>query len=131
MKAEDLPFIYSTWLRSFRNNSLFAKEIKQDLYYKYHKQVVERILNRNPIAYIITPKDGESTILGYVIAEWCGPKELVMHFAYVKKAFRGFGLADRMLGLIKPSLKYVSHLTKSSRKFLKKNSDVLYCPYLT
>src|SRR5271165_681887 len=101
---EDLPFIFSTWLKSFRYSSSFAKEIDNETYYKFHQQVIERILSRSPSIYIACDQLHPDTVFGYIVYE--GP---VLHFAYVKKSFRKLGIARALLPYTPD---FISHLTK-------------------
>lgn len=121
---EDLPFIYSTWLRSFRYSSDFAKDIESDIYYELHHQLIERIIARGANVFICADDSDINVIHGYLIGE--GP---VIHFAYVKKPFRGLGIFTDLLKMYPEPIKFITHLTKDAKKFLKDNQNIKYNPY--
>ena len=92
--ADDLPFIFNSWLKAYKHSSLFAKRIKHEVFFKYHHAVVERILARGATVLVATPVDDQNTILGYVVAE---PLDVpTLHFVYVKAPFRRFGIGRQL-----------------------------------
>jgi hypothetical protein len=123
VSQDDLPFIFSTWLRSFRYSSTFANEISKEVYYEFHTKVIDRILSRIPTIYIACDKTSPDTIFGYILGEG-----EVLHFIYVKKDFRKLGIGSTLLDTYGIP-KYISHLTKSAKKFIENNPTVRYNPY--
>jgi hypothetical protein len=91
--AEDLPFIFGTWLNHFHGNSYFAKRIRNGVYFRYHHLLAERILSRPTTRVLLaTLSDDPLVILGYLVVEQ-NAKEHVVHFAFVKKPWQRMGLA--------------------------------------
>jgi hypothetical protein len=121
---EDLPFIYSTWLKCFRHSSTFAKEISNDIYYKYHQMVIDRILNRGATIYVACDKLSPETVFGYILGEGD-----VLHFLYVKKSFRKLGIGTALLDTYGIP-EFISHLTKDSKKLSERYKPKMrYSPY--
>lgn len=120
----DLPFIYSTWLRSFRYSSTFAKEISNEIYYEMHHQLIDRIFARGATVLVAVDKENPETLFGYLCGE--GP---VAHFAYVKKPFRGLSIGTALYQAYPEPIKFISHLTRDSKKFLEAHKEVRYNPY--
>jgi GNAT superfamily N-acetyltransferase len=109
-KGNDLNFIYSTWLRSYKHDSPVTKQIKRDLFFKEHQRLIDKIFMRPNInIYMACKDDDEDLVFGYIVYE---PKTI--HFIYVKESFRKLGIGKRLLGCL-PTLNDVeaSHLTYS------------------
>lgn len=108
---DDLPFIYSTWLKGlYHGNSLYRK-IDQGVFYEKYHQVLEALLNRSNVR-LVCLADEPDVILGY-----CVHSDRVLHWVFVKKAWRGKGIAKT---LIPDNTTTVSHLTKSGESIMKK-----------
>jgi GNAT superfamily N-acetyltransferase len=86
----DLPFIFSTWLKSFRK-SPFARSIPATTYFKHQHDKVAQKLNDSQ-TLIAHPVDDPDTILGWV----CGGGALI-HWVYVKRTWRGIGIGRRLV----------------------------------
>lgn len=125
--ADDLNFILSSWLKSYRQSSQFAKHIPSRLYFEWHQKVIKRILERQTtrvrVAY--TPEAPE-VILGYFVAEEQGDI-WVAHYLYVKKAFRRFGIAKELFNNV-GYMEY-THMTDECRWILNKVLSLVYNPY--
>lgn len=86
-EAEDLPFIYDSWLKNYAKSPICTMIESQD-FYPAHRQVITDILSRdNVFGFVAHPKDEPGVILGYIIGE---PQ--VLHFCFVKQAFRNMGI---------------------------------------
>jgi GNAT superfamily N-acetyltransferase len=125
-KAEDLNFVFSCWLRNYKHASLFAKNIKNDVFYKWHQKAIERIIERGAQIRIVHPAGDPETILGFACLELWDQKPLI-HFVYIKKAFRGMGLAKQLLPEAALPGTY-SHMTKILD--LTRHPELVYNPYL-
>lgn len=123
---EELPFIYSTWLKSYKHSSQFAARIRNDIYYDYHQQIVKRLVNRSEVLVACESTDGP--IFGYLVYETPN----LIHFAYVKKSFRHLGIFKELLGHAQLNLNdcAFTHWTKSTDKMLELQTKMLYIPYL-
>lgn len=125
--------IYQSWLRSYIDDGHFTRGVPRQIAFPGHKCLVEGILSK-AIIVVITPADDLDQIMGYVVAEKIGEVG-VIHFIYVKKAFRRFGFAGRLLNSIRAELHssinhsmFCTHMTRSGL-FLKKHG-LVYNPYL-
>src|SRR5436309_249818 len=84
----DWPFVFATWLRCYRYSSAFAKPIPEEVFFRFHHAVIQRILSRGASLRIAHLADEPGVILGYLVTE-----PGVVHFVYVKKPFRRNGIA--------------------------------------
>lgn len=129
----DFPFIYSSWLHSYKDSSDFAKRINREIFYQFHHKVVERILLRpTTIGMVACAETDQDLIYGYAIFESIADQD-IFHYIYVKKAFGGkFGISENLLKAAPFSIDkkvYASHMTYKGRKLIDK-FGLIYCPYL-
>lgn len=128
----DKEFIFGTWLRSYKHSSDFAKRISNDVFFSTHHKIVELILAKpNTEVLIAHPVDEPNVILGYVVLERI-PNSEIVHFVYVKKAFRMMGIASYLFkgaGLYAGGFNF-THWTTSVNHMFHKLDNVTYNPYL-
>ena len=127
---EDLSFIFSSWLKSFRSG-LICKHVDNTIYFSEHHKVIERLLKRSTTVMACDPND-PATIYGYLCFDRV-EGILVVHYAYVKQTFRGMGVLRQLLKSIEGhdwnGAGLFSHSTLiSSRLSLKYN--LVYHPYI-
>lgn len=124
----DLPFIYSTWLRSYRYASQFAKKLSNAVFYEMHHKVIDGFIARGGKVSIAHPKDEPGVILGYICVE---PNQPLVQYVYVKKAFRKLGIAKSLLAAQKlPAEAIFTHWTSDTDWIIKKIQTLIYNPYL-
>lgn len=87
--AEDISFIFNSWLKSFRN-SYFSKNIVNTVYFTEQHKVIEGILKTSTVIVACNPDD-ISQVYGWICAEridgiFC------LHYLYVKHSFRSLGI---------------------------------------
>ena len=100
----DRPLIFATWLRSYRHGSLFPRHIPDPTFFEAHHNVAEELLRRSSVRVAHPPGDPE-VILGWSCVETLAPKgggssPIVVHYVYVKPAFRRAGVARRLLAQV-------------------------------
>lgn len=122
---EDLPFIYSTWLKSYRYGSQFAKKLTNKVYYEWHHKLIERLFARGANCFVVVDSSDISVLYGYVVIE--GP---VMHFSYIKKPFRNLGLFNKLIETSGIKSGPFTHYTEFCDEYLKKHEGWEYNPYL-
>lgn len=125
----DVPFIFSTWLRSYRD-SLFAANISTTVYYAEHHKVVERLLKTSDV-YIACASDDIAELYGYICAQKVDGI-LVLHYCYVKHSYRHLGIGAQLLNALEydPSKASIyTHMTKVARSLATKYSFI-HSPYL-
>jgi hypothetical protein len=91
MVETDRSFVLATWLNSYRHGAPATRKLSTDLYYRHHHPLAEAALTRSTVSVACLP-DTPNVILGYLIVE--GP---VIHFAYVKQAFRRMRVLSQLL----------------------------------
>lgn len=127
-KLDDLPFIFSTWLRSYRHSSQFAKKISNDVFFQWHHKVIERFIERNGRVLIAHAAGEPEVILGYICRE---PSEEIVQYVYVKRAFRKMGIAKELYKVANiANNSTFTHWTLDTTWITKKLTELKYNPYL-
>lgn len=124
---DDENFIFSSWLNSYHKGSNFCKNLTFPIYYSYHHLVVERFFMRpGHRILIVHPKSDPDLILGYIAFEG-----KMIHYVYVKEAFRGDELGSLLLKEAGLGLEgtIITHLTHRCEHFLS-TYGMIFNPYL-
>jgi hypothetical protein len=130
--VDDIPFIFSSWLRSYRETRA-VKVLDNRTYYAGQHAVIEGLMQRpNIIVEIACDVQDPEQIYGYVVYESRSDGPLI-HWTYVKLPFRAFGIGS---SLVKAACENVpgdkitvTHLPKMEKKLFE-NESVIYNPYL-
>lgn len=95
----DLNFVLSTWLRGQYYGCHYQRQMEKSDWMKAKKEEVCKIIlnpsNSLRIA-ILNDSEGSDLILGWVCLGWAFKKP-VIHWAYVKAAFRKQGICKKLL----------------------------------
>lgn len=112
-KPEDKSFIFASWLRGLYYGDTFYSDIKKQVFMENYHKIIEFILSRPTTEIkIACMPDSPDTILGYsILGKDC------LNWVFVKKAFRGIGIAR---DLVPPGITTVTHLTKTGTSIVKK-----------
>lgn len=130
-RRTDAHFIASSWLKSYRDSPATAAVPSQTFYY-WHHRVIEVVLARAAVLVACDPDDPD-TIVGWACAE-AMPGALVLHYVYVKHAFRRFGIARalvRALQAAEPGTDqiFATHATRRALGIMREH-DIFLNPYL-
>ena len=129
LTEEDSPFIFNSWLKSYRF-SHFGEKITNTIYFEDHHKVIENILKDSKVVVACNEED-PSQLYGYIVG---GVEDgnFVLHFIYVKHTFRNMGLGKTLLdamGHDKEKAGVYTHHTRMADKLAAKYNFV-YHPYL-
>ena len=119
----DLAFILNSWLRSNRN-STFAKRVPNAMYFEEHHRVVTSLLARGEVV-IAANREDPGQIIGWACFEEGAVP--ILHYVYVKQAFRGLGIARHMLSPVQKGAFVYTHEPDASKKLFAQG---IYSPYL-
>lgn len=95
---EDRPFIYNSWLKTYRKESVYAREMTAEVYYDNQRLVVSELLDQSKVLVVCNP-EAEFQVYSYIVYE-VSNDAIVIHFAYVKLPYRNLGLAKAMMAVI-------------------------------
>lgn len=115
----DIPFLTDSWLKSFQG-SYHVKKLPAWLYRQQHHKIVTQLLARS-LVLVACDEAAPNVIWGWTCAEMINDT-LVVHYTYVKEAFRGFGIASKLIAELlaheTPEALVYTHDTKSANSFL-------------
>lgn len=125
----DVPFIFNSWLKAFRN-SRFAAPVNQNVYFSEQHKLVEKLLGRATTLVVGAASD-PATVYGYVCYEYI-QGVFVLHFAYVKHDFRTLGLFKTLMDATKHDFSTLGMYTHQIRGgyVLEDKYNLVYSPYL-
>lgn len=133
MTADDEAFVYASWLRSVRNESPAYAMVMDAVFFPAHHVMVERCFESSEVIMACLVDD-PSVLIGFA----CGvssprPSGAVLHYVYVKSAFRRMGIAAAMLKALRidPSEGCtVTHWTRFCTQIRQRIPLAVYNPYL-
>jgi ribosomal protein S18 acetylase RimI-like enzyme len=92
----DDAFVFTTWLKSYKHGSDFAKRIRNGVFFPWHHKVVAGILGRPGTTLLIAHvHDDPDVVLGYLCVE--AGEIAVVHYVFVKPNWRQLGIARQLL----------------------------------
>lgn len=134
MDKRDEPFIYNSWLRTFRKESAFGSEIPHDIYFRNQKAIIDDLLATSNVLVLCNPEVPDQ-IYGYAVYA-IENDMLILHFIYLKLCYRGMGFAERMLSVMESERLsgeglpiIATHATHAFHKH-SKEWNATYNPYL-
>lgn len=114
----DIPFVVDSWWRSY------CKNIKYDKHEYISK--IKQVLQISKVLISCDPQD-ESVIHGWVcFSFYLGIP--VIHYSYVKKPFRGFGIGKNLIESVVDKKKefFVTHECSQNKYQTKLTSFILF-----
>lgn len=131
LMPNDIPFITSTWLKTYRSKSTLAKKIMEGCYFAEHNALINRSL-MNGVTLVACDPEDEDHVFAYLVGHHRRTADY-LHYIYVKSIFRQRGIAKELLKAFKKQdALYNTHETLPRNLFsmLKANySRVIYNPY--
>ena len=115
-QKEDIEFIYSTWTRSYRHGSAMGKSLNSDAeFYKEYNKVIDWLLSQpDTEVHVACLPDQPPVILGYAVSQ-----KRILHFLFIKEAFKNLGIEESLLKEI-GKIDVYTHKTVSIKKIMHK-----------
>lgn len=125
-KDSDISFIYSTWLKSYHYDS-WTKTISKSVYFDNYKRVIDDLLLNSKVKIACVTLD-QDIILGYMVTEYP-----IVHYTFVKEAFRGLGIAKDLL--INSGFEYdeqiiITHRTNTLSDITFNKQNIVFNPFI-
>ncbi len=134
VKDDDMPFFFNSMLNHYKHSSPHTRLIPDSNYYLELHNIIDRMLERkgNILKLCVLAED-PSIVFGYVWANDCPD---TINYLYVKKAFRGLGIAKSLILAAFPDFTpdkkiYYPFFTYDAGKITLKYSKLIFNPYLT
>jgi GNAT superfamily N-acetyltransferase len=122
---KDIAFIYSTWLKSYKDDSSMAANVRKSVFFDEYKYVIDHILLRAKVR-IVCLEDQPNVILSYSVTE-----SGIIHYLFTKEAFRGLGIIKALLQHLHLGDKVqYTHRTHSIYPILLKHKEYDYNPFV-
>lgn len=99
--GEDSPYVFATWLKAQRTQGDRA-EMRNSVYFENEKRRVGYLLSRSRVLMAVNPDDA-AHLYGYVVFSRVSEITLV-HFLFVKPAYRKLGVATALMRDVCPRL---------------------------
>lgn len=90
-------FVAHTWLRSYASAPA-VRRIEADEYYKQHARVISRLIDHS-VVLLAEHREHEGLLLGHVVGER-DSFGCVIHYVYVKGAYRRTGIGAALWGAL-------------------------------
>lgn len=133
-KESDLNFIMSSWGHSYYKGYTYQFMLSPKDFHLFHRPIRENIMKRPTVATIVcVAKIDPDLIIGWVAVEkpvdYAG---IIIHYLYVKEAFKGRGIASELYKSICPSVGPVfhSHITERADRIIQGHERFKRCAYV-
>lgn len=133
-KESDLNFIMSSWGHSYYKGYPYQYMLAPKDFHLFHRSLRENIAKRPTVATIICSAIIDpDLIIGWVMVE--KPENfpgLIMHYLYVKEAFKGRGIAGELFKSVAPIVGpiFYSHKTERMERIIKGHDKYRRCAYV-
>lgn len=102
LKKEDAPFIFDSWMRSWRV-SKYAGCIPNNLFYSTTRANIEHLIARGSIVKVACLDTNPDAILGWVCYETLPDTSSCVHYIYVKDPYLKLGVGEALAKLLPES----------------------------
>lgn len=130
---DDLNFISNSWAVSFYSGIEHKDSVLLATFHRIHRPKRDAFF-QNPSAAIIVccSKQDPNLIIGWIAAEQIETDLNVLHYIYVKQAFKGEGIAKELISKTfrKNPIVYTHSTEKAERILDKQSRRFIYMPYL-
>ena len=91
----DIPFIYASWLTSYRHEE---DKMTNTMYFEKFKKILTSILEKSHVIVACSEEDPEH-VYGYIVYEKKDP--VIVHYILVKQTFQRLGIGTKLKDQIK------------------------------
>lgn len=123
--GDDIPFIYSTWAKSYKDDSSIGRSCRNSIFFRSFIYVIDMILKRDGISVAVACNpEAPYIIYGYMVAE---PN--ILYYSFTKLAFLRFGIAKSLYEYL-GSPKFYAFKTVSVIPILDKHPQLDFNPFV-
>lgn len=129
-----MPLLYDSWLKAYRHDSAFARELDSPLYFKEQTALVDGTLLDPRTRVLVAHKPDElNVVYGYMVMTERQAEEPLLHFIFIKEAFRSKGVATALYaeGIGPDGAKSIAtHMTSKGRRASSRHLEITFNPYV-
>lgn len=126
---EDIPFIYSSWLKSYKHDSFIGKSTRSIIFFPHYREIIDLLLSKAKVL-IACKEDEPNVVYGYIVYD---DQFEILHYVYVKDSFRRFGIMKSLLYSASISIDIgiiYTHETFLFKKLIETYNKSIYNPFL-
>lgn len=119
---EDVPFLHSSWGSSYFKGTIAFQYLSPEEFHGKHRPIRDRLLQKSNIL-ICSPDTDPWLIIGWIATERV-PSATLVHYIYVKDAFKAQGIATRLVKRAIQAYPIVyTHITERAAKIISRNYE--------
>lgn len=127
LRATDIDFISSTWLKNYWSESKTPQQMRKSVYFaEHHKLIHDHIVNSN--FKVAVSKDEPDHIIGWLCFNSSNGCDYI-HYGYSKHVFKDFDILSTLIASIRTSQNAVFTHDNIKKKLGAYYSDSVYNPY--
>jgi hypothetical protein len=129
---EDEPFIFNSFLKSYKQNS-DLKHTPNTIYYPRQTAIIKYLLENEKVVLAVFPED-PNELIGYCIYNIVS-SALVIHYIYTKQMHRNYSFASDIIQSLLPfegqNLIIATHITHNFNALKHKipNAKIIFDPF--
>lgn len=134
---DDIPFIQSSWGSSYFDGGPIKLHLSPTEFHEFHRPIRTHFFMRERATAIVCVwKKDPNLIIGWIAVEKPRTsKGLVLHYLYVKQAFKHEGVAQKLIKMALPDRPvFYTHSTEKASRIMRKNSEYftefIFAPHL-
>lgn len=131
-EVTDIPFVYNSWLKSYRDAPA-VRNVPNSIYFDAHHKLIEGVFGSQGLnVWVACDAQESERIYGYLVAEKI-EADVVVHFVYVKHSSRGQGIAralEQEILKLSPERIWFTAQNKALENKLVKERKYSFNPYL-
>ena len=131
MRYGDRAYICRTILFSQIELDSYTRKINKDSFLTGHNKLINRMLDHAKCLVLVDPQE-QGLIYAFIVFDHMGDFDII-HFAYVRKDFRGLGLLKNLVSIVKtkPNVA-ISHINENIKPAKLKSywTKAIFDPFL-
>lgn len=130
-EPSDINFIHSSWGRSYYKGANYIRSMSPTEFNEHHRPIRDKLLaSKKSIIIVCASKMDPSLIIGWVMIEPRDTIGKIVHYLYVKEAFKREGIGAELLSLLKEDQVIISHLTDKAERILNHSNRYKHYRFL-
>lgn len=122
--SEDLAFILDSWGSSYFKGCSVHKRLSPNEFHEFHRPQRMRFFSKpNTTCIVASPSDDPWHIMGWIAVEKIA-SGLILHYVYVKDAFKNQKIAQQLIQRALPTQPvFYTHITERAAKIMARKGE--------